>query len=890
MNSGKPLAQVYMDHSQEAQSQPDLLGLPYSTHENVRTRNKSENNKLSPEFSNGMSSRLSMPPHVFSRLAVEGFDDFPSTSSSNANNISNRTLNNEDQEASTSQEQQSSRNLEENGLSSDNDMTNTSGVNVSDEAGSSLNEVATGICSSDVGTSQELSNAVNNVDAASLSHSQLDDNLGTPENSSNQQEIPSTSLSNSNGTPATNDNGSERDSSNNNNSSVVEMDYEPNSIPVNVGEREANVDPSNTRPASQPTVNHEQENNVQDFRMNESGEDLPQVLGSETSRTVFDNTYEESPSSIVRTMSASAPSPDILIVELPLADENSSPLNEDLMLESRSNEVEESINSVSFEQDFPEINGENPTDTEEIPSFAEPLGVSNDNMTSTTAENQESTNDSHPSSEPLSTAVACNGDSSFTAFGSEVNDHPFMDVEAEPDIMNAFSISNSSSSDLVIPSQSTPLSDDATSRRTLGSCNLRTLFQIPDNDNSLANGLSDVAQEITHSATAVTISETISTNTNFIENCEGANPSTDPLESFQSTTDSGVTEVVSSSNNYDPSPESANVRSNTENLDSNETLERNVDFEIAEVLQTNCENAPRAEIEQAEVGLTNATATSSTNGTSENRVKPSTSSNTESSPAVSNERTTARAATPARIPSFTHVRYLRSKNVSIRLPSGKSTTLPVVHFVPPNIPLSPNSLHQPNVAQAAVVAIPVEAEPVLPATFVDSNAHLNRRSSSTARESLSNLGDISLVDDRQDGGQRVGTEASTSHVTPSGATALDPGPSAASHSAPKRRSSSEGAQSGNTKVKKKGKSRNRTSSREVSVAEPRENLEVAADPPVRRRRHEDASNRQLEVPQSHTGGEQRNEASSPRAASIYVQISDFATDDDVSEESLPARK
>ena len=373
------------------------------------------------------------------------------------------------------------------------------------------------------------------------------------------------------------------------------------------------------------------------------------------------------------------------------------------------------------------------------------------------------------------------------------------------------------------------------------------------------------------------------------------------MESFQNTADIGVTEAVSSSNNYDPSPESVNVRSNTENLDSNETLERDVDFGIAEVLQTNCENGPRAEIEQAGAGLTNATATSSTNGTSENRVKPSTSSNRESSPAVSNERTTARAATPARIPSFTHVRYLRSKNVSIRLPSGKSTTLPVVHFVPPNIPLSPNSLQQPNVTQAAVVAIPVEAEPVLPATFVDSNAHLNRRSSSTARESLSNPGDVFLVEHRQDGGQRIGAEASTSHVTPSGATALDPGPSAASHSAPKRRSSSEGAQSGNTKVKKKGKSRNRTSSREVSVAEPRENPErtprelrenpeVAADPSVRRRRHEDASNRQLEVPQSHTGGEQRNDASSPRAASIYVQISDFATDDDVSEESLPARK
>ena len=498
-----------MDNSQEAQSQPDLLGLPYSTHENVRTRNKSANNELSPEFSNGMSSRLSMPPHVFSRLAVEGFHDFPSTSSSNANNISNRTLNNEDQEASTSQEQQSSRDLEENGLGSDNDMTNTSGVSVSDEAGSSLNKVATGICPSDVGTSQGLSNVVNNVDTASLSHS-------TPENSNNQ-EIPSTSLSNSNGTPATNDNGSERDSSNNSNSSVIEMDYEPNSIPVIVDEREANVDPSNTRPASQPTVNHEQENNVLDFRMNENGADLPQVLGSETSGTVFDNTYEESPSSVVRTMSASEPSPDILIVELPLVDENSSSFNEDVMLESRSNEGEESINLVSCEQHFSEINGDNPTDTEETPSSAEPLGVSNDNMTSTTAENQESTNDSRPSPEPLSTAVACNGDSSFTAFGSEVNGHPFMDVEAEPDIMNAFSISNSSSSDLVIPSQSTPLSDDATSRRTLGSCNLRTLFQIPDNDNSLANEISDVAQEITHSATAVTTSQTtFSTNANFI--------------------------------------------------------------------------------------------------------------------------------------------------------------------------------------------------------------------------------------------------------------------------------------------------------------------------------------------------------------------------------------
>lgn len=879
-----------MEHSQEAQSQPDLLGLPYSMHENVRTRNKAAANKLSPEFTNGISSRLSMPPHVFSSIIVEGFHDF-SSSSSNANNISNRTLNNEDQEASTSQEQQSSCNLEENEFGSHNDVTNTSGVSVLDEAGSSLSEVATGVSSSDVGTSRKLSNALNNVDAASLSHSQQNDNLGTPENSSNQQEIPLTSLSNSNGTDlsmvvengaqATNDDVTERDSSYNN-SSVVEMDCELNSTPVIVDESETNIEPSDTRTESQPTVNHEQENNEQDFRLNENGADLPQVLGSETSRTVLDNTYEESPSSLARTMSTSAPIPDILIVELPLADEISSSFNERLMLESSSNEVEESIDSVSCEQDFREINSGNPTDTEETPSFAEPLGVSNDNMASSTAENQESTNDSRPSPERLSTAVVCNGDFSSTAFGSEVNGHSFMDVEAEPDIMNAFSVSNSSSSDLLIPSQSTPLSDDATSRRTLGSCNLRTLFQIPDNDNSLASEISDDAQEISET--------TFSTNTSFLENSEGINPSTDPLESFQNTSDSGVTEAVSSSNNYDPSPESANVRSNTENLDSNETLERNGESGIAEFLQTNCENGQHAEIEQAEAGLTNATATSSTNDTSENRVKPSTSSNRESSPAVSNERTTARAATPARIPSFTHVRYLRSKNVSIRLPSGKSTTLPVVHFVPPNIPLTPNSLHQANGAQAAVVAIPVEAEPVLPATFVDSNARLDGSSSSTTRESLSNPGDVFPVEDRQDGGQRVGAEASTSHVTPSGAAALDPGPSMASHSAPKRRSSSEGAQSGNTKVKKKGKSRSRTSSRDVPVAEQRDNPEVAAAPPVRRRRNEDASNRQLEVPQSPTDGEPRSDASSPRAASIYVQISDFATDDDVTEESLPARK
>ena len=977
VHSGRSLAQVYLDQTQEAQSQPDLLGLPYTSHENVRLRKKTTNDQLilNPERGNELTSRLSMPPFVFSSSSLHSIGNFPSTSSSNANDVSMRTLNDE---GTSSQEQPSSCSLENSRGTSDNDISSTNTEVIPQEGMSSTSEPTSVPHTSNTldGSTHSSVDGESDVNSISLSNAEQEivrrsrEVSNSLNNLCDTEESQSSFISYSDNTevyPTVQNNnasiandGSARELTDNT-SSTTEMEREPN-IQLATVDSEANNDMHHSRtgsPTLLPTVNHDEGNN-ENVTLNEVPSELPPGLGSsETeaqSRTVAENldeqevttgalelspvnasTSEETPSFIETPTSVlgtemSSTSIEILTVDLPPNDVNATSVEE---LNSPSielnpgllDETEEAVSSVGQDRVDSEMSDVNPTNHEESSGLSESLVVSNDSMEVSVTENRESLNSNTLRQEP---APAINfeghdllvrgGDDSeqsvntnSTCLGAEVNGHPLMDVESEPDIMNIASIPNSFSSNLVIPSQTTNVSqpESTASRRTLGSCNLRTLFQVPDNDDSLANELPDDLQEITELETSPSGTESTSlTNAPTSENVNGMNPLGDPSESTDRTasSDHGAVEASSNSPSIHQSTVTSSTAGNTvsdltvdENSRSSETLERetNIDSALTELVQIRSDNAQPEEIELAElgqvimnttVGDTTESSTTPTTAVPDDGIRANTSCNRMATSTLSsNTRTTAQGtALSARMPSITHVRYLRSKNLSIRLPSETSTALPVVHVVPPHIPLSSNTTHQTNVDQIASGDSSIEAEPVLHAVPVDSVvAHLNGESRTV--ENSSN------PDDSLDAGrQTMSAEASTSHsgVSASGASAVNPGPSTsvASHSASKRRSSGEGSQGGNTKARKKGKSRNRTN-RESLTGDHRHNIELAAakQQPTRRR-NEGATNRHLDVARNDTAGGQDDAESSQRPASIYVQISDFPSDEDVVEEPLPPRK
>ena len=823
----RAIAQVYMDQSAAAQSQPDLLGLPYTTHENVLLRKRNMNNSLSvsPE-----TSRLSMPPFVFSTTSLRSFENTPSTSSSYANDMSLRIVN-----------------------ESENTAENSDDASLNDHVSGNLND--------------EMENPSSSMLSEILN---ICDNSGETSTAPTSLVLPSCEVEIDQGTPSEPEVNMEEV---NIDETGEEQDIQTNTVPMNdlpanepgcsaedavsdtVVEEGESV--SNARNIDDVNIENEEtsdETTVENNNSEHSSSDPTLVTSSEPS--LFLDSSNNSPSAqqdsteSADVASSSEDSSDlalqqlsqheVLIVDIP-PDEPETSLEDENLTEELSrpvNDVDEGTNEDVLQENSNIEANNSLTMSDSDTGTANLQHLSRD--VETLVENNITQN-------PVDHTNLTRLERSTTG---HTTSHSFMDVESEPDIMDVLSLSTETTSDIVMPTQAVDV-EGSSPRRNVNTCNLRTLFQIPDRESvseSTDNSVGRTQQDDATSSHTVTLEN----HDGHSSNDGSSNPSSCDLAANGSENILNILPSNSTSVIDNPSGDS-NELDNVEVLDVHPNQ-----LEIRR---------------EQDVRTTTSTTQDEQNNTSiiDTSLLPQTS--------IDNQPGAQRPSNPSPIPSITHVRYLRSKNVSIRLPSRNASPLPVVHVVPPNVPVS--SRNSPNDFPSS----PIEAEPILPATRLDSSGH---EASVVTTRSLARD-----VFDAPDGSREaVNVGASTSHAGPSlvepPAGAQSSSAASTSNSAPKRRSSTNSSQSGSTRNKRKNKLRNRTGRHSSSNAHPEvaESLEQAQ--PSRRINEERPSRNHTDD----TTEEETIDESNPshRPASIYVQISDFARDEDVLDEPLPPRK
>ena len=861
-----------MDQSMAAQSQPDLLGLPYTTHENVLMRKRNINNTLSVSPTE-LNSRLSMPAFVFSCTSLRSFENAPSTSSSYANDMTLRASGNEGENTGESSEaddasvnEQVNRNLNYEFAASSNSMqTNTR------SACGSLSATISDMIASEVENNQSSTSVAPST--STNSETILDE-----ENSDGTNEIRDVDTNN-----ISLDNCSEHNShiselETNAEADVSETVLEEDDPATNEGNNENRSDVNETEDFSAET---NMENTNTEYSTNESALVFPLevslfVDNSLTAQQDSTVSVENAPSSEGSSSSLQQLSQHevLTVVDLPPDEPDTSLGERDFtavqLFGPVINATEGTSSDILQENNNIDINSANRPNASTV----------NDSRILSVNETRDSTNASTSSLEPSHGQLDIPDENNISQNSVQhlnMTVDSFMDLESEPDIMNVLSLSNATTFDIVMPTQSADI-EGTSPRRTVGTCNLRTLFQIPDRESeaeTVDNSLGRIQQDDT------TPSEEASAVINVSGNSDTIQPDIETLGHHDSSASNVGTGLSNSDLGAHGTADISDILPNSdtsvvENSSSSGLLSGGGNNELDDT------DNGQYQMEQASTEEARTTSDStedelSRNWRLENSQSTPMNASLMSQRSINDEARSQRATLPSPIPSITHVRYLRSKNVSIRLPSRTASPLPVVHVVPPDVPVFPRN------SESEFPSTSIEAEPILPATPVDSPVQGLRpvATRSLARD----------VFDAPDGSwEIVNAGASTSH---SGASLSEATPgiqtssvSGASHSGPKRRSLSGSSHSGNAKNKRTNKSRNRTNRN--SATEPTEGAESLGQVRSSQRIIEERPNRNY--PDNTT--EETNGESSPsdRPASIYVQISDFASDEDVLDEPLPPRK
>ncbi len=880
------MAQVFMDQSTAAQSQPDLLGLPYTTHENVLMRKRNINNTLSvsPELSAHLNSRLSMPPFVFSCSSLRSYENSPSTSSSFANDMASRAGGNEGENTDensetddTSLNEQINRNLNDELAATSNSMQSNTRNGCDDSHSRTLSEMTAPV--------QTSSEVADNQSSTSLPNSE-------PEGGNLRAEsAPSTS---------TNSDTTVNEVSGDDTNEIREVDDDNNESLDNSSEHNSHTSETvlqENEPITNERNNENDVTEVEDFpaeatveNTNPEGSTNGSVLVSPLeSSLLLDNSSPAQPDSTVSVefapssedSSSSSLQPfsqhEVLTVDLPPEEPDTSFVESDFtagVLSGPVNDVCEGTSSDILQETNIESSSANQPNT----------STENDSRSSSDIETQDSTNASpntsslehlHPQLEiPDENHISQNSvqHTNLTRFGGEINGDSFMDLESEPDIMNVLSLSSATSPDIIMSTQSAD-TGGTSPRRIVGTCNLRTLFQIPDRENegeSNDNSVGVIQQDDT------TPSEDVRENSDNrqVTGTIGNHDNSDIIQPDIETSgnhDSSASNVVTSG--LTDGELGAHGHTSDTLPSSSTPVFENSTSSVTEVLDVLPDNG-QCQMDQVCTEEATATTNSTEDELTENSQSTSTVDGSLNSQSSCDEPTSQRPTLPSPVSSITHVRHLRSKKVSIRLPSRTASPLPVVHVVPPNVPVSRRN------SESDGPSASIEADPILSATRLDSPV---QESSLAVARSL-----VRDVFDAPDGSQEatnVGASTSHSGTSLSEATAGAPTSSVSgtSNSGPKRRSSSGSSQS--ARNKRKNKSRNRTS-RHSSATDPTDDAESLGQ--SRRRVNDERPNR------NHVDNttEETNDESSPshRPASIYVQISDFARDEDVLDEPLPPSK
>lgn len=847
----RPIGQVCIDQSSAAQSQPDLLGLPYTSHQSAHMRKRNMDTSLivSPEVSSEHNSRLSMPPFVFSYSSLRSFENSPSTSSSYANDMALRLGGNEDENA---------------GENSDIDDD-------AEQAGSSVNsELANCAQNNSIGSTTE--------NAAFVPNSEVEDNsVGAT------SDVPDTST---NLHTVLNEVNTE---------DVVEFcDVDANTINTSEHNASASRPQTSAEPDNREAVLHEVE-----VVINEGNDDNVNVL-------VKNEAASENMSAECNTNGSSLASfPESFVensiaiqqeTEIPPSNENTSTLSLQqvsqhevfsvaLPPEEHSSQVDDStVTELSTPDNIVDEGSSSQSDlvrSDIQTNSGISLNESTVNNCNRIICDQQNSNLQHLHGRPerpdenhtIENSVQ---QASLSRLESGITGNSLMDFESEPDIMNFLPLSSTTPSDMMMPTQSADV-EGTSPRRTTGICNLRTLFQIPERDNfneipgNAVEGLQQNSEEV--STPLVELSE-ISSTTQRVdtignhENSDSNNPEIRTLgnrENRVSSLDSSglgrdnlvADGAVNISNRLPSSNSSAE-----ENASSIELLSDAVNNELESrgILGTPLGNRQVATGQASTEDLSSSGTEdeASRNVTTENA--PTVHSGLISQSPLDGDAASPRMTSP--IPSITHVQYLRSRNISMRLPSRTASHFPVVHVVPPNVPVtrrnSENNLPS------------IEAEPVLPSTLVESAAG---QSSAVATTSLA----MDIFDAVDGSREAINAGPSTSHsgASPSEQTSST---SIAPNSEPKRKVSS-----GNSMNSRKLKPRE-AGSRHLLNKRGESSVHVHS----RRRAREDRANRNRHDNVANV----TNEESIPshRPDSIYGQISDFATDENVPDQPLPLRK
>lgn len=924
----RAIAQVYINQSTAAQSEPDLLGVPYTTHENVLLRKRAVNNALSisPEFTNEiLNSRLSMPPFVFSSTSLRSFENSPSTSSSFANDMALRADGNEEDTA-----RENSSCHDETGDSSLNEPVNR---NLNDEMEATSNSMETSTrnsCNNPSGTMTDTSlsitglvqpsrEAENCQSFSSIANSELEDINAGGESDANDQ---GTSLNsetmmnvvNSDGTSDLQDVGV--------NNVGLDNCYENSHAVTN--QREANAETRVNEAVLQvhePVANVEVPNNENINEVSDTEEACTEVTLDNTNTNLQDSTIEfvlpsplesslsednSSPAQQVSSVSVdSVPSREnsllltaqpslqneVLTVDLPTEGPGDSLQNRDFTmlreLPGPVNSGEEGTNSGTLqENNNRETNSANQPDSLTVNNPSTLSVAVNGGLSASSTPSNEYTSTPNtgqvevPDENQVSQNSVQRNDSILTRFVGDLNRNLFMDLESEPEIMNVLSLSNAATSDIIMPTQSTDI-EETSPRRTMGTCNLRTLFQIPDSESNSMVG-TDTRNSSLERIQQDSTSEEVDAEISVSENSDALPEVSSNLSNHDNSASNDNSDYVSTVdlNTHGSSNTSDVWQRNTalivENSTSSDVLSRGVNNELhrMQLLENTLVNG------QHGAEQTSTEDVLSQSPRSENSDSATTVNVTVVPQSLSNDESTSQRPTvPSPVPSITHVRYLRSKNLSIRLPSRSATPLPVVHVVPPNVPVS-SAVHGDDLLSSSI-----EADPVLPATRLDSPVLFNRE----ARAGISLARDVFDAPDGSREAVNDGASTSSSGAFFSEATAevRRSSGSAVTHSAPKHRRSSESSQSGDAKNKKKNKLRNKTSRHSSSIERMEGPEQFSGQPQSRSRTREETTNRSL-----HNTMEEGNDesSSSHRPASIYGQISDFPSDEDALDEPLPPRK
>ncbi|XP_028415396.1 E3 ubiquitin-protein ligase HECW2-like [Dendronephthya gigantea] len=833
----RAMAQVFIDQSTAAQSQPDLLGLPYTTHENVlRRRNLDLSLSITGELTSELNSRLSMPPFVFSSTSLRSFENLPSTSSSFATDMASRPVEND--------QENTSENSDVDNISL-NEPVSTNLNSELEESPSNMQTLSDNSLSMN-GTAHVVTEDERNENATPLTNSEIEGNNAAAENPTNT--LPCSD-------PILNEGNSDRSiempeaaandlSLNNCNEESSHLSEQQTSADTAISDTVLQEDVLDTNDGNNE-VNSEV-NDTEEFSPEETVDAIAEQSASnvplaEPDLPVSADSAHSSENSSVSTVAQSSQH-EVLTAVLP-PDEQGSSFREHV---GPVNEVDEVTSSNVYPGQMDDGNqsyslavNDSSTETEDssgtglLPSHSERMDETQ-----------------NPIRQMNSTFRSFENDSFMFGRGDS-----FMDLESEPDIMNVLSLSNNTTSDVIMPTNSADV-EGTSPRRTVGTCNLRTLFQIPDRENSTRTRIHQDDED----SVGVGVNN-MSQGDNTVQEDQVNFVERENIEN----SDSAL--VVVSSNTHESENVSRSLPSSrtSEVVDSTFALFGVDDSE----LDGNSDN-DRRRLENATTDAASAIG----NTTGESLSQNTSAENSDASTAADiSQSSNDELTSPAPIPSITHVRYLRSKHLSIRLPSRTASPLPVVHVVPSNIPVSAND------SSDDLPGSSIEAEPVLPATRLDPPV---RESTPIVSRSLARD-----VFDAPDGsGDDVNVGASTSNAVSSLQQdilmAQVSSASGVSHSAQSRKSSSS-SQSGNARNKKKNKSRSRTS-RDSSTTEPTEGAEsTSGQARVGRRAGEERANRTLT-----TADEPNDEsASSNRGASIYVQISDFPSDEDVLDEPLP---